>query len=112
MTSVTISNGVPAAANVTSGDTKWTGAIVNDYQPVDNLTSTSTTDSLSANQGRVLKRLVDGKADSGHAHNYAGSSSAGGTANSAKELGMLFYKESEKAGAEGYYKIATITHKT
>ena len=30
MTSVTISNGVPAAANVTSGDTKWTGAIAND----------------------------------------------------------------------------------
>ena len=31
MTSVTISNGVPAAANVTSGDTKWTGTIVNDF---------------------------------------------------------------------------------
>ena len=154
MTSVTISNGVPAAANVTSGDTKWTGAIVNDFNHShgisikassgtnkltldpgtkyeltaggqsfifttpsgrgiqDNLTSTSTTDSLSANQGRVLKGLVDGKSDSGHTHNYAGSSSAGGIANSAKELGMLFYKASERAGAEGYYKIATITHKT
>ena len=67
---------------------------------------------MSANQGRVLKKLVDGKSDSGHTHNYAGSSSAGGTANSAKELGMLFYKASEKAEAEGYYKIATITHKT
>lgn len=31
MTSVTISNGVPDAANVTSGDTKWTGTIVNDF---------------------------------------------------------------------------------
>lgn len=31
MTSVTISNGVPAAANVTSGDTKWNGVIVNDF---------------------------------------------------------------------------------
>ena len=30
MTSVTISNGVPAAANVTSGDTKWKGTIAND----------------------------------------------------------------------------------
>ena len=30
---------------------------------VDNLTSTSTTDALSANQGRVLKGLVDNKAD-------------------------------------------------
>ena len=30
----------------------------------------------------------------------------------AKELGVLFYKESETASAEGYYKIATITHKS
>ena len=110
MTSVTISNGVPAAANVTSGDTKWTGTIVNDFSHShgisiaassgtsqltlahgtnysltaggksfifttpsdnntwrgiqDNLTSTSTTDSLSANQGRVLKGLVDSKVNS------------------------------------------------
>ena len=36
----------------------------------DNLTSTSTSESLSANQGRVLKGLVDGKANSSHTHNY------------------------------------------
>ena len=30
---------------------------------IDNLISTSTTDALSANQGRVLKNMVDGKAD-------------------------------------------------
>ena len=36
----------------------------------DNLTSTSTSDSLSANQGRILKGLVDGKANSSHTHNY------------------------------------------
>lgn len=37
----------------------------------DNLTSTSTTDSLSANQGKVLKGLVDGKAANNHTHsNY------------------------------------------
>lgn len=35
---------------------------------VDNLTSDSTTSSLSANQGRVLKALIDGKSDSGHNH--------------------------------------------
>ena len=35
---------------------------------VDNLTSDSTTSSLSANQGRVLKALIDGKSDSGHTH--------------------------------------------
>ena len=79
---------------------------------MDNLTSDSATNSLSAKQGKELKKLIDGKSDSGHTHNYAGSSSAGGIANSAKELGMLFYKASERAGAEGYYKIATITHKT
>lgn len=51
-----------------------------------NLTSTSTTDSLSANQGKVLKGLIDGKAASGHTHNYAGSSSAGGAATSANKV--------------------------
>ena len=51
-----------------------------------NLTSDSTTDSLSAAQGKVLKGLVDGKAASSHTHNYAGSSSAGGSANSAVKL--------------------------
>lgn len=35
---------------------------------VDNLTSTDTDKSLSANQGKILKDLVDGKADSGHTH--------------------------------------------
>lgn len=52
----------------------------------DNLTSSSTTDSLSANQGKVLKGLIDGKAASGHTHNYAGSSSAGGAATSANKV--------------------------
>lgn len=35
---------------------------------VDNLTSDSTTSSLSANQGRILKALIDGKSDSDHNH--------------------------------------------
>lgn len=35
---------------------------------VDNLTSYSTTSSLSANQGRILKALIDGKSDSNHNH--------------------------------------------
>lgn len=59
----------------------------NTWRPVvNNLTSTSTTDSLSANQGKVLKGLIDGKAASGHTHNYAGSSSAGGAATSANKV--------------------------
>ena len=52
----------------------------------DNLTSTATDQSLSANQGKVLKGLIDGKAASSHTHNYAGSASAGGSANSAVKL--------------------------
>lgn len=35
---------------------------------VDNLTSDSTTSSLTANQGRILKALIDGKSDSDHNH--------------------------------------------
>ena len=46
---LSISNNVP----------KW---VNNPIQ--DNLTSTSTTESLSANQGKVLKDLVDGKVNS------------------------------------------------
>lgn len=41
----------------------------NSWRPViDNLTSTAADKSLSANQGKVLKELVDGKSDSGHTH--------------------------------------------
>lgn len=35
-----------------------------------NLTSDSTTDSLSAAQGKALKALIDGKANSSHTHSY------------------------------------------
>ncbi len=72
----TIAKSVPADANFSN---TWRGI-------QDNLTSTATDQSLSANQGKVLKGLVDGKAASNHTHNYAGSSSAGGAANSANFL--------------------------
>lgn len=68
------------------GDGTW-AVPANTWRRIqDNLTSTSTTDSLSANQGKVLKGLIDGKAASGHTHNYAGSSSAGGAATSANKV--------------------------
>ena len=52
---------------INGGSTTWT----NTWRGIqDNLTSSSTSDSLSANQGRVLKGLVDGKANSSHTHNY------------------------------------------
>ena len=69
---------VPANAKFTDTNT-WRGI-------QNNLTSDSTTDSLSAAQGKALKALIDGKAASSHTHNYAGSSSSGGAANSALKL--------------------------
>lgn len=71
----TLGKTVPANAVFTDTNT-WRGI-------QDNLTSTATDQSLSANQGKVLKSLVDGKANSSHTHNYAGSSSAGGSATTA-----------------------------
>ena len=52
------------------GDGTWqTPTDTNTWRGVqDNLTSTATDQSLSANQGRVLKSLVDGKAASSHTH--------------------------------------------
>ena len=46
---------------------------------VDNLTSDSTTSSLSANQGRILKALIDGKSDSDHNHDDRYLKLTGGT---------------------------------
>lgn len=59
-TSYTLAKSVPADAKFTDTNT-WRGI-------QNNLTSDSTTDSLSAAQGKVLKSLVDGKAASGHTH--------------------------------------------
>ena len=53
---LSISNNVPTWVDNPDTNT-WRGI-------QDNLTSTSTTESLSANQGRVLKELVDGKVNS------------------------------------------------
>ena len=133
----TLGKSVPADAKFTDTDT-WRGV-------QDNLTSTATDQSLSANQGKVLKGLVDGKAasshthddryytesemntklngkanashthddryytesemntklngkaNSSHTHNYAGSGSAGGTANSVN--GLTFAAQTTDPGA-------------
>ena len=109
----TLGKSVPADAKFTDTNT-WRGV-------QDNLTSTATDQSLSANQGKVLKGLVDGKAasshthddryytesemnaklngkaNSSHTHNYAGSSSVGGTANSVN--GLTFAAQTTDPGA-------------
>ena len=61
-TNVTVAKAVPSNAVFTDTNT-WRGV-------QDNLTSTATDQSLSANQGRVLKGLIDGKAESSHTHSY------------------------------------------
>ena len=65
-TNVTVSKAVPSNAVFTDTNT-WRGV-------QDNLTSTATDQSLSANQGKVLKGLIDGKAAASHTHNYAATS--------------------------------------
>lgn len=74
----TLSKSVPADAKFTDTDT-WRGI-------QDNLTSDATDQSLSAAQGKILKTIVDKKANVSHTHNYAGSSSVAGAANSAVKL--------------------------
>lgn len=60
----TVNSDVPSGAKFTDTNT-WRGI-------QNNLTSDSTTDSLSAAQGKALKGLVDGKAASNHTHLYPG----------------------------------------
>lgn len=56
-------------SNTTLINTNGVVTINSTWRPVvDNLTSDSTTSSLSANQGRILKALIDSKSDSDHNH--------------------------------------------
>ena len=67
----------------------------------DNLTSTATDQSLSANQGKVLKGIVDGKAASSHTHDdryYTESemnTKLNGKANASHTHDDRYYTESE-----------------
>lgn len=66
----------------------------------DNLTSTSTSESLSANQGRVLKGLVDGKANSSHTHSWSQISGAPATATRWPSWGEVTSKPDLKSWSE------------
>lgn len=67
-------------SNTTLTNTNGVVTINSTWRPVvDNLTSNSTTSSLSANQGRVLKSLIDGKSNSGHTHDDRYLKLTGGT---------------------------------
>ncbi len=67
-------------SNTTLTNSKGVVTINSTWRPVvDSLTSNSATSSLSANQGRVLKSLIDGKSDSGHNHDNRYLKLTGGT---------------------------------
>ena len=89
----TLGKSVPADAKFTDTDT-WRGV-------QDNLTSTATNQSLSANQGKVLKGLLDGKAASSHTHDdryYTESemnAKLNGKANASHTHDDRYYTESE-----------------
>lgn len=84
------------------GDGSWqTPTNTNTWRGIqNNLTSTSTQDSLSAYQGKVLKDLVDEKAESNHTHNYAGANFPGGTALSVN--GFTIRAQTTDPGAGSY----------
>nr|UWG14549.1 MAG: hypothetical protein [Bacteriophage sp.] len=89
----TLGKSVPADAKFTDTNT-WRGV-------QDNLTSTATDQSLSANQGKVLKGLVASKAASGHTHDdryYTESemnTKLNGKANASHTHDDRYYTESE-----------------
>ena len=89
----TLGKSVPADAKFTDTNT-WRGV-------QDNLTSTATNQSLSANQGKVLKGLLDGKAASSHTHDdryYTESemnTKLNGKANASHYHDDRYYTESE-----------------
>lgn len=61
--------GLQNGSNTTLTNTNGVVTINSTWRPVvDNLTSDSTTSSLSAKQGKVLKALIDGKSNSAHNH--------------------------------------------
>ena len=90
------------------GDGTWqTPTSINTWRGIqNNLTSTSTQDSLSAYQGKVLKDLVDKKAESNHTHNYAGANFPGGTALSVN--GFTIRAQTTDPGAGSYLTNGTI----
>ena len=85
---------------INGASTTWT----NTWRGIqDNLTSTSTSESLSANQGRVLKGLVDGKANSSHTHSWSQISGAPATATRWPSWG-------EVTGKPGSFTPSSHTH--
>ncbi len=73
---------------------------------VDNLTSNSTTSSLSANQGRILKALIDGKSNSGHTHDDRYLKLTGGTMQLGE--GLKFHANNNYFGTNADARIISL----
>lgn len=92
----TVNSDVPSGAKFTDTNT-WRGI-------QDNLTSTSTSESLSANQGRVLKGLVDGKANSSHTHTLGQITNAGNAADkNVRTLNSVSHSSWSSASTDNMY---------
>ena len=81
---------------------EFKGTDTNTWRPVvDNLTSDSTTSSLSAKQGKVLKALIDGKSNSDHNHDGRYVYNYGGTAANGQALNQNALFMSTTSGITG-----------
>ena len=93
---------------INGASTTWT----NTWRGIqDNLTSTSTSESLSANQGRVLKGLVDGKANSSHTHSWSQISGAPATATRWPSWGEVTGKPSSFTPSSHTHNWSQVTEK-
>ena len=94
-------------SNTTLTNTNGVVTINSTWRPVvDNLTSDSTTSSLSANQGRVLVGLINGKSDSGHNHDDRYLKLTGGTMQLGE--GLKFHADENYFGTNADARIISL----
>lgn len=108
--------------NTTLTNTNGVVTINSTWRPVvDNLTSNSATSSLSANQGRVLAGLINGKSDSDHNHDgrylkLTGGTLTGNLIGTSAMFSGRFYGNGDDAGiiikpsSNGYAGLILGTH--
>lgn len=109
-------------SNTTLTNTNGVVTINSTWRPVvDNLTSDSATSSLSANQGRVLAGLINGKSDSDHNHDgrylkLTGGTLTGNLVGTSAIFSGRFYGNGDDAGiiikpaSNGYAGLTLGTH--
>ena len=94
-------------SNTTLTNTNGVVTINSTWRPVvDNLTSDSTTSSLSANQGRVLAGLINSKSDSEHNHDDRYLRLTGGTMQLGE--GLKFHADNNYFGTDSDARIISL----